>query len=64
MKLNENEDDPFKDDPDAPEGCVSCKTKITKKKIGKKLITTTEKTYTLEDGSEEVVTLEETTTVA
>ena len=36
----------------------------TKKKIGKKLITTTEKTYTLEDGSEEVVTLEETTTVA
>ena len=64
MKLNEDEDDPFKDDPDAPEGCVSCKTKITKKKIGKKLITTTEKTYTLEDGSEEVVTLEETTTVA
>ena len=61
MKLNVDDDDPFKDDPDAPQGCVSCKTKITKKKIGKKVITTTVKTYTLEDGSEEIVTLEETT---
>lgn len=56
----EEEDNPFKDDPDAPEGCISCKKKVSKKKVGKTTIVTTEKTYTLEDGTEEVVTLEET----
>jgi uncharacterized protein YkwD len=60
MHLNDGGDDPFKDDPDAPEGCVSCKTKITKKRAGKKTTIITIKTYTLEDGSEEVITLEET----
>ena len=60
MNLNDDGNNPFKDDPDAPEGCVSCKTKITKKRAGKKTTIITIKTYTLEDGSEEVVTLEET----
>ena len=53
------EDDPFKDDPDAPKDAVSCSIRtVTKTKNGKatkKII----KTYTLEDGSTEVVEIEE-----
>lgn len=57
--LDDDEDNPFADDPDAPEGAISCKTKTITKTLGKKKINTTIKTYTLEDGSEETVTLEE-----
>ena len=37
VRLDEdNSGEPFKNEPDAPEGCVSCRTKIMKKRIGKK----------------------------
>jgi len=52
-------DDPFKDDPDAPEGAVSCSVKTTTRTAAGKTTKKTVKTYTLEDGSKEVVELSE-----
>ena len=57
-EINNNEN-PFYDDPDAPEGCVKRKTKHYKKKFPQKTLITTIKTYILEDGSEETVTIDE-----
>ena len=54
-----NNDNPFYDDPDAPEGCIKRKIKHKKKKYPKKTLITTIKTYILEDGSEETVTIDE-----
>ena len=50
---------PFYDDPDAPEGCIKRKIKHYKKKFPQKTLITTIKTYILEDGSEETVTIDE-----
>ena len=58
-EININNENPFYDDPDAPEGCVKRKTKNKKKKFINKTLITTIKTYILEDGSEEVVTIDE-----
>ena len=58
-EININNENPFYDDPDAPEGCVKRKTKYKKKKFINKTLITTIKTYILEDGSEEVVTIDE-----
>jgi len=57
-EINNNEN-PFYDDPDAPEGCVKRKTKHYKKKFPQKTLITTIKTYILDDGSEETVTIDE-----
>ena len=57
-EINNNEN-PFYDDPDAPEGCIKRTTKYKKKKFPQKTLITTVKTYILEDGSEEVVTIDE-----
>ena len=57
-EINNNEN-PFYDDPDAPEGCVKRKIKHYKKKFPQKTLITTIKTYILEDGSEETVTIDE-----
>ena len=57
-EINNNEN-PFYDDPDAPEGCIKRTTKYKKKKFPHKTLITTVKTYILEDGSEEVVTIDE-----
>ena len=57
-EINNNEN-PFYDDPDAPEGCVKRKIKHYKKKFPQKTLITTVKTYILEDGSEETVTIDE-----
>jgi len=57
-EINNNEN-PFYDDPDAPEGCIKRTTKYKKKKFPQKTMITTVKTYILEDGSEEVVTIDE-----
>jgi uncharacterized protein YkwD len=57
-EINNNEN-PFYDDPDAPEGCIKRKTKHYKKKFPQKTLITTIKTYILEDGSEETVTIDE-----
>ena len=57
-EINNNEN-PFYDDPDAPEGCVKRKIKHYKKNFPQKTLTTTVKTYILEDGSEETVTIDE-----
>ena len=57
-EINNNEN-PFYDDPDAPEGCVRRKTKYKKKRFANKTLITTIKTYILEDGSEETVTIDE-----
>jgi len=54
-----NNDNPFYDDPDAPEGCIKRKIKHKKKKFPQKTLITTIKTYILEDGSEETVTIDE-----
>ena len=54
-----NNENPFYDDPDAPEGCIKRKTKYKKKRFVNKTLITTIKTYILEDGSEEVVTIDE-----
>ena len=54
-----NNDNPFYDDPDAPEGCIKRKIKHKKKKFPQKTLSTTIKTYILEDGSEETVTIDE-----
>ena len=54
-----NNDNPFYDDPDAPEGCIKRKIKHKKKKYPQKTLITTIKTYILEDGSEETVTIDE-----
>jgi uncharacterized protein YkwD len=54
-----NNDNPFYDDPDAPEGCIKRKVKYKKKKFPQKTLITTIKTYILEDGSEETVTIDE-----
>ena len=63
MESKEMEDDenPFADDPDAPENCIRRKTRLIKKFYDKKSMVITIKTYTLDDESEEVVTIEETT---
>ena len=58
-EININNENPFYDDPDAPEGCVKRKTKYKKMKFINKTLITTIKTYILEDGSEEVVTIDE-----
>ena len=58
-EINTNNDNPFYDDPDAPEGCVKRKIKHKKKKFQNKTLITTIKTYILEDGSEETVTIDE-----
>ena len=58
-EINMNNDNPFYDDPDAPEGCIKRLTKYKKKKFAQKTLITTIKTYFLEDGSEEVVTIDE-----
>lgn len=58
-EINNNNDNPFSDDPDAPEGCIKRTTKYKKKKFPQKTLITTVKTYILEDGSEEVVTIDE-----
>jgi uncharacterized protein YkwD len=58
-EININNENPFYDDPDAPEGCVRRKTKYKKKRFANKTLITTIKTYILEDGSEEVVTIDE-----
>jgi uncharacterized protein YkwD len=62
MESKEMEDDenPFADDPDAPENCIRRKTRLIKKFYDKKSMVITIKTYTLDDESEEVVTIEET----
>lgn len=57
-EINNNEN-PFYDDPDSPEGCIKRTTKYKKKKFPQKTLITTVKTYILEDGSEEVVTIDE-----
>ena len=57
-EINNNEN-PFYEDPDAPEGCIKRTTKYKKKKFPQKTLITTVKTYILEDGSEEVVTIDE-----
>jgi uncharacterized protein YkwD len=57
-EINNNEN-PFYDDPDAPEGCIKRKIKHHKKKFPQKTLITTVKTYILEDGSEETVTIDE-----
>ena len=57
-EVNNNEN-PFYDDPDAPEGCIKRKIKHKKKKFPQKTLITTIKTYILEDGSEETVTIDE-----
>ena len=57
-EINNNEN-PFYDDPDAPEGCIKRKIKHYKKKFPQKTLITTIKTYILEDGSEETVTIDE-----
>ena len=57
-EINNNEN-PFYDDPDAPEGCIKRKIKHHKKKFPQKTLITTIKTYILEDGSEETVTIDE-----
>ena len=57
--INSNNDNPFYDDPDAPEGCIKRKVKYKKKKFQQKTLITTIKTYILEDGSEETVTIDE-----
>ena len=57
-EINNNEN-PFYDDPDAPEGCIKRKIKHYKKKFPQKTLITTVKTYILEDGSEETVTIDE-----
>ena len=54
-----NHENPFYDDPDAPEGCIKRKTKHYKKKLPQKTLITTIKNYILEDGSEETVTIDE-----
>ena len=54
-----NNDNPFYEDPDAPEGCIKRKIKHKKKKYPQKTLITTIKTYILEDGSEETVTIDE-----
>ena len=57
-EINNNEN-PFYDDPDAPEGCIKRKVKHYKKKFPQKTLITTIKTYILEDGSEGTVTIDE-----
>lgn len=57
-EINNNEN-PFYDDPDAPEGCIKRKIKHHKKKFLHKTLVTTIKTYILDDGSEETVTIDE-----
>lgn len=57
-EINNNEN-PFYDDPDAPEGCIKRKIKHKKQKFPQKTLITTIKTYILEDGSEETVTIDE-----
>lgn len=57
-EMNSNEK-PFANDPDAPEGCIKRKTQYHKKKVPQKTLVTTVKTYLLEDGSEETVTIDE-----
>jgi uncharacterized protein YkwD len=52
-------DNPFEDDPDAPANAVSVSIKTTSKKAGNKTTKKTVKTYTLDDGSQEIVELEE-----
>ena len=59
VEESNNNENPFYDDPDAPEGCIKRTTKYKKKKFPQKTLITTVKTYILEDGSEEVVTIDE-----
>lgn len=54
-----DEENPFIDDVDAPENCIRRKLKTFNKRFGRKLLTTTIKTYTLDDGSEEIVTIDD-----
>jgi uncharacterized protein YkwD len=54
-----DEENPFIDDVDAPENCIRRRLKTFTKRFGRKLLTTTVKTYTLDDGSEEIVTIDE-----
>ena len=57
----DDDDNPFNDDPDAPDNCIRRRTRLIKKNFEKKSMVITIKTYTLDDGSEEIVTIEETT---
>lgn len=50
----------FPDDPDAPEGAISCKIKIQTKTTGKGIEKKIIKTYTLQDGSTETILTVET----
>ena len=52
-------DNPFINDPDAPEGAINCEIKIVTKKAGGKTTKKTIKTYTMEDGSENICEIEE-----
>lgn len=60
MNNNEIPNDPFKNDPDAPKNSFSCLTNTTTNNVGNKKYITIKKTYTLEDGTEEVITTKET----
>jgi uncharacterized protein YkwD len=50
----------FPDDPDAPEGAIACEIKIQTKTTGKKTEKKTIKTYTLQDGNQEIIEIVET----
>jgi len=59
VEINNENDNPFYDDPDAPEGCIRRHTRVIKKNFKTKSMISTIKTYTIDDGSEEVVTIDE-----
>ena len=59
IEINNENDNPFYDDPDAPEGCIRRHTRVIKKNFKTKSMISTIKTYTIDDGSEEVVTIDE-----
>lgn len=58
-KVSGNDNEELENDPDAPEGTVSCSISIETTKTGKKTITKTTKVYTLADGSTSTLEIEE-----
>lgn len=52
-------DDALADDPDAPEGAISVSVKVTTKKVGKRTEKKIIKTYTLDDGTQEILEIDE-----
>ena len=58
-EININNENPFYDEPDAPKRCIRRRTKYYKKKFPQKALITSVKTYILEDGSEQIVIIEE-----